>query len=373
MSRRGEISSSRILVTGGAGFIGSSFIRYLLNLDSFRGLVVNLDKLTYAGNPKSLLDVEHKVGGKRYFFERGDICDYDRVKKILEDYGIDIVVHFAAESHVDRSILGPKDFIETNVVGTFALLESVREYWKERKDVRFHHVSTDEVYGSLGDTGMFSETTPYDPRSPYSASKAASDHLVRAYSHTYELPVTISNCSNNYGPYQFPEKVIPLMILNALEGKLLPVYGDGKNVRDWLYVEDHCEAVWLILKQGMVGETYNIGGDCEKQNIEVVGRICEMLDALRPVKDNPSIQKAEGSVRQYRDLITFVSDRPGHDRRYAIDCEKIKRTLGWRQRHDFDDALNHTIRWYLDNMEWVNSVRSGEYLNWVERNYGARE
>jgi dTDP-glucose 4,6-dehydratase len=373
MSNREKISSSRVLVTGGAGFIGSSFIRYLFSMDSFGGCVVNLDKLTYAGNPKSLLDIEDNFGGKRYFFERGDICNYGRVKRILEDYDIDVIVHFAAESHVDRSILGPKDFIETNVAGTFALLESVRELWRGRKDVRFHHVSTDEVYGSLGDTGRFSETTPYDPRSPYSASKAASDHLVRAYFHTYELPVTISNCSNNYGPCQFPEKVIPLMILNAVEGKPLPVYGDGKNVRDWLYVEDHCEAVWLILNRGVVGETYNIGGDCEKQNIEVVGRICEMLDEFCPAKNNPSIQKAERSIRHYSELITFVSDRPGHDRRYAINCEKIKSELGWRRRHDFDDALELTIRWYLENMEWVDSVRSGEYLEWVEMNYESRE
>ncbi len=372
MGETGNMSSSRILVTGGAGFIGVNFIRYILEKTDFGGKVVNLDKLTYAGNLKSLLDIEGRFGGDRYVFEEGDICDFGKVMQVFERHGIDLVVHFAAESHVDRSIYGPKDFIETNVTGTFNLLEAARRSWGERKDVRFHLVSTDEVYGSLGETGFFFETTPYDPRSPYSASKAASDHLVRAYFHTYGLPVSISNCSNNYGPYQFPEKLVPLMILNAVEGKPLPVYGDGKNVRDWLYVEDHCEAVWAIINRGRAGETYNVGGECEKQNIEVVNSICEMLEELHPVKDNPLIRKPSGSVKHYRELITFVGDRPGHDRRYAINCDKIKRELGWSRKHDFEDALRSTVRWYLDNIQWVDDVRSGEYLKWVERNYGAR-
>jgi dTDP-glucose 4,6-dehydratase len=272
---------------------------------------------------------------------------------------------------VDRSIHGPADFIETNINGTFRLLEAVRGAWKDRNNVRFHHISTDEVYGSLGATGTFSETSSYDPRSPYSASKSASDHLVRAYYHTYGLPVTISNCSNNYGPYQFPEKLIPLMALNALEGKPLPVYGDGKNVRDWLYVDDHCEAVWQILTKGTVGETYNVGGECEKQNVEIVQAVCDILEELAPSVDNPALQKA-GESRRYRDLVTFVSDRPGHDRRYAINCDKIKRELGWRQAHDFQNGLRATLSWYLRNTAWISLVRSGEYQTWVERNYSTR-
>jgi len=365
-SRRVHTPSS-VLVTGGAGFIGANFIRYLLDTAGFDGRVVNLDKLTYAGNLKSLVDVQERLGGKSYFFERGDICDYERVLEIFNTHAVDTVVHFAAESHVDRSIYGPKDFIETNVNGTFTLLEAARRAWGERKDVRFHHVSTDEVYGSLAETGSFTETSPYDPHSPYSASKAASDHLARAYSHTYGLPVSISNCSNNYGPYQFPEKLIPLMLLNALEGKPLPVYGDGGNVRDWLYVEDHCEAVWKVVTEGSAGETYNIGGECEKRNTDVVGELCDVLEELSPVRENPSVK-----VDSYRELITFVADRPGHDRRYAIDCEKIKSELGWQRRHEFSDALRSTVRWYLENKEWTADVRSGEYLRWVEKNYGAR-
>jgi len=357
---------SNVLVTGGAGFIGLNFIRFLLGNPEFSGRVVNLDKLTYAGNLMSLADVEEKFGGKRYFFERGDIRDYERVRSLFEKYGIDLVVHFAAESHVDRSIYGPKDFILTNVEGTFSLLEAARKHWSGREDVRFHHVSTDEVYGSLGETGRFRETTPYDPRSPYSASKASSDHIVRAYHHTYGLPVTISNCSNNYGPYQFPEKLIPLMILNAAEGRPLPVYGDGGNVRDWLYVEDHCEALWLVIRKGRAGETYNVGGECEKKNIDVVRDICGMLEELRPIKENPSVT---ADVDSYRDLIAFVPDRPGHDRRYAIDCGKITRELGWRRRHDYPEALRRTVRWYLDNPGWVAQVRSGEYRRWVEKHY----
>jgi dTDP-glucose 4,6-dehydratase len=360
-----------MLVTGGAGFIGSNFIRHVLTRTDFRGTVVNYDKLTYAGNPESLVDIEREFGGKRYLFERGDICDHERLTDLFAKHPASIVVHFAAESHVDRSIHGPADFIETNINGTFRLLEASRNAWKGRKDVRFHHVSTDEVYGSLGATGEFFETTPYDPRSPYSASKAASDHLVRAYFHTYGLPVTISNCSNNYGPYQFPEKLIPLVILNALGGKSLPVYGDGKNVRDWLYVDDHCEAVWRILKQGAAGETYNVGGECEKQNIEVVTAICDVLEELAPAKDNPAFRGQVGITR-YRDLITHVTDRPGHDRRYAINCGKIKNELGWWQAHDFVSGLRSTIAWYLQNAAWIDGIRSGDYQKWIDRNYSAR-
>jgi len=365
-------SSANILVTGGAGFIGSNFIRYVLEKTDFHGKLINFDKLTYAGNLLNLADIDEKFGKSAYFFERGDICDFERVREVFTRYHIDIIVHFAAESHVDRSIFGPKDFIETNINGTFNLLEVARQLWNERRDVRFHHVSTDEVYGSLGDTGYFLETTPYDPRSPYSASKASSDHLVRAYYHTYNLPMTLSNCSNNYGPYQFPEKLLPLMIFNAVEGKSLPVYGDGKNVRDWLYVEDHCDAIWLILKNGKLGDTYNIGGDCEKQNIEVVNRLCEILEELYPAENNKRVTKSAVTGSHYEDLITYVKDRPGHDRRYAIDCRKIKEMLGWSRNHSFEDGLRKTITWYLDNDEWVTSVRSGDYVKWLERNYSLR-
>lgn len=367
------IRSASLLVTGGAGFIGSNFIRFLLEQPDFKGKIVNYDKLTYAGNLLNLADTEKQFGGKRYFFVRGDIGDHARVKEVFDKYTINAVVHFAAESHVDRSIFGPKDFVETNINGTFSLLEVARQLWSDRKDTRFHHISTDEVYGSLGDSGSFYETTPYDPRSPYSASKAASDHLARAYFHTYGLPVTISNCSNNYGPYHFPEKLIPLTVLNAIEGKTLPVYGDGKNVRDWLHVEDHCSAVWLILQRGRTGETYNIGGECEKQNIEVVKHICDALEELRPASGNPSLRTPNSELRTYKDLITFVNDRPGHDRRYAINCDKIKNELGWRQRYDFETGLRQTVSWFLKNTAWVNSIRSGEYLKWIEKNYVARK
>ena len=355
-------------MTGGAGFIGSNFIRYVFDKTEFSGTIVNYDKLTYAGNLLNLAEIEKKFSGGKYYFERGDIRDDAKVKEVVEKFNINIIVHFAAESHVDRSIFGPKDFVETNINGTFSLLEIARHLWKGRTDVRFHHISTDEVYGSLGETGYFFETTPYDPRSPYSASKAASDHLVRAYYHTYGLPVTISNCSNNYGSYHFPEKLIPLIILNAIEGKPLPVYGDGKNVRDWLYVEDHCEAIWLILNRGTAGETYNIGGECEKQNIEIVKKICDVLENLYPIKDNQLAKR----ISRYSDLITFVGDRPGHDRRYAINCDKIKHDLGWTQRHDFENGLNITIAWYLKNTAWVNSIRSGEYTKWIDKNYTMR-
>jgi len=352
-----QSAMSNILVTGGAGFIGTNFIRFLLEQPDFTGKIVNFDKLTYAGNLLNLDDMEQKFGGRRYFFEQGDICDHERVKEVFNRHKVSVVVHFAAESHVDRSILRPKDFVVTNINGTFNLLEVARQLWTSGKDVRFHHISTDEVYGSLGDSGSFSETTSYDPRSPYSASKAASDHLVRAYFHTYGLPVTISNCSNNYGPCHFPEKLIPLMILHAMEGKSLPVYGDGKNVRDWLHVEDHCSAIWLILGKGKVGETYNIGGECEKQNIEVVTKICDILEDLYPLKDNPAIRNRQPAFRNYHDLMTFVGDRPGHDRRYAINCDKIKKELGWKRKYDFESGLRQTVSWYLGNNAWVNAIK----------------
>ncbi len=363
----GAARTATVFVTGGAGFIGSCFIRYLVGQKDFSGRIVNYDKLTYAGNLSNLSDIDRRHGGTRYFFEQGDICDLERVRELLKKYDVSIIVHFAAESHVDRSILGPQDFIQTNINGTFTLLEACRGLWAGRQNVRFHHISTDEVYGSLGETGYFSEITPYDPRSPYSASKAASDHLVRAYFHTYGLPVTLSNCSNNYGPYQFPEKLIPLMVLNAFEGKSLPLYGDGKNVRDWLYVDDHCCAVWAIVKDGITGETYNIGGECERQNREIVDRICEVLEEVRPSKTNSALQG-----KSYRDLVTFVADRPGHDRRYAISCDKIKRELGWKQQYTFEEGLRKTISWYLGNAVWVQNIRSGEYAKWLEKNYTMR-
>jgi len=351
-----------ILVTGGAGFIGSNFIRYLFKKMDFRGTIINADKLTYAGNLENLLDINDEFGGNRYFFEKVDICDYNAVKEVFEKYSIDTVVHFAAESHVDRSIFGPREFINTNILGTFNLLEVSRGYWNKQDNVLFHHVSTDEVYGSLDKGGFFYETTPYDPHSPYSASKASSDHLVRSYFHTYGLPVTLSNCSNNYGPYQFPEKLIPLMILNIRDEKPLPVYGDGKNVRDWLFVEDHSSAIWSILNKGKPGETYNIGGENEWENIKLVNVLCEkMAVMLGKEKD------------YYKNLITFVKDRPGHDWRYAINCDKIKKELGWNQSVDFDEGLEITIHWYLDNDAWIHNVQSGEYKNWIAKNYGKRD
>lgn len=352
---------SNIMITGGAGFIGSNFIRNLFASKDFKGKLVNVDKLTYAGNPENLADIEKRLGGSRYFFEHADVCDHGKMKGIFDKYEIDTVLHFAAESHVDRSIFGPGEFIQTNIMGTFTLLEVARESWKDRQDVLFHHVSTDEVYGSLGETGYFLENTPYDPRSPYSASKASSDHLVMAYHHTYGLPVTLSNCSNNYGPYQFPEKLIPLMILNMKEEKPLPVYGDGKNIRDWLYVDDHNSAVWMIMNRGKAGETYNIGGENEWENIKLINVLCERT-AARMGKDR----------EYYKKLLTYVKDRPGHDRRYAINCDKLKKELGWRQSVDFDEGLDRTVGWYLDNTEWIARVRSGEYLKWIEKNYEAR-
>ncbi|GAB6164132.1 dTDP-glucose 4,6-dehydratase [Thermostilla marina] len=340
-----------ILVTGGAGFIGSNFVRQWLQEEPDR--IVNLDKLTYAGNLDSLADVFHDP---RHVFVEGDICDQALVAKLLAEYRPWAIVNFAAESHVDRSIDGPEAFVQTNVVGTFRLLQAAREYWNalddaEKSRFRFQHVSTDEVYGSLGPEGYFTETTPYAPNSPYSASKASADHFVRAYHHTYGLPTLITNCSNNYGPYQFPEKLIPLMILNAVEGKPLPVYGDGKNVRDWLYVEDHCRALRTVLRCGKPGEAYNIGGNCEMQNIEVVKTICKLVDRLKPgLPHSP----CEG-------LITFVTDRPGHDRRYAIDASKIKAELGWEPQENFESGMERTVRWYLEHTEWVERVTSGKY------------
>ena len=371
-----------ILVTGGAGFIGSNFIHYLFGKSTsgeaafedaqFTGRVVNLDALTYAGNGESLDDIDAEFGTgasgeRRYFFEKADICDRAAVERIFREYDIDTVVHFAAESHVDRSIVGPEAFIRTNVLGTHTLLDVARAYWgisldNQRDDVLFHHISTDEVYGSLGETGYFTETTSYDPRSPYSASKAASDHIVMAYHHTYGLPVTLSNCTNNYGPFQFPEKLIPLMILNMQRGTSLPVYGAGTNIRDWIYVEDHNRAVWLILKDGKTGEKYNIGGENEWQNIA-------LLDKLIEAAAN-GLGKSADDIRK---TITHVKDRPGHDLRYAIDCTKIKRELGWERKMTFEHGLALTVRWNLTHPDWIRRILSGEYMQWVEKNYGDRD
>ncbi len=332
-----------ILVTGGAGFIGSNFIRYLFEKTDFNGIIVNVDKLTYAGDKENLSDIEKKYGQKRYFFKKKDICNIDELKEIFKSHSIDTVVHFAAESHVDRSITGPSDFIQTNIIGTFNLLEIVREMWTQGEENLFHHISTDEVFGSLGKEGYFVESTPYDPKSPYSASKASSDHLVRAYANTYKLPITLSNCSNNYGPFQYPEKLIPLIINRAITGRNLPVYGDGANIRDWLYVMDHCSAIWKIISDGKTGETYNIGGDSEKKNIEVVREICNLLDKIYPAKTNSNVS----GIESYSELIKFVKDRPGHDKRYAINCEKIKKELKWEPSVSFDLGLKSTIKWYL--------------------------
>lgn len=343
-----------LLVTGGAGFIGSAFIRRLFRDPSFAGVVVNLDLLTYAGNPENL---KGAVDPARYTLVRGDIGDQDLVSSLCERHGIDTIINFAAESHVDRSILGPGVFVQTNIVGTHALLEVVRK----RPGIHFHHVSTDEVYGSLGETGLFTEQTPYDPSSPYSASKAASDHLVRAYQRTYGISTTLSNCSNNYGPYHFPEKLIPLMILNLFEGKELPIYGDGLNVRDWLYVDDHAEALWVILTGGGVGQTYNVGGNNEWTNIAIVRRLIELVADLKGC----SRAELEAQIR-------YVKDRPGHDRRYAIDSTKLKTELGWSPKHDLDRGLAETVRWYANNAAWVAGVRSGAYREWIDANYAAR-
>ncbi len=345
-----------MLVTGGCGFIGSNFIHYLLNDSDFQGRIINVDSLTYAGNPENLLEVP-KTHGDRYVFVKADICDGTVMNRLFDEYRVDSVCHFAAESHVDRSIVGPGAFIQTNIVGTFNLLEAARAHPSELE--LFHHISTDEVFGSLGPQGLFTETTPYQPNSPYSASKASSDHLVRAYHETYGLPVTISNCSNNYGPYQFPEKLIPLVILNAMEDKPLPVYGDGLNVRDWLYVRDHCTAVWAIMKEGKRGGTYNIGGNHEMKNIDIVEMLCDLIDALPAMKGKPS----------RRSLITFVKDRLGHDRRYAIDAGKIQSELGWTPHESFQSGIEKTLSWYLDNPSWVDRVRSGAYKDWIREHY----
>lgn len=352
-----------ILITGGAGFIGSNFVLQWIKHE--HSPVINLDKLTYAGNIKNLAGLE---GNPRHIFFKGDINDRALVGRLFNDYRPWAIINFAAESHVDRSIHGPKDFIQTNVNGTFQLLEESRAFWekladKEKSAFRFLHISTDEVYGSLSPNDPpFTETTSYAPNSPYSASKAASDHLVRAYHHTYGLPTLTSNCSNNYGPYQFPEKLIPLMILNALTGKSLPVYGDGLNIRDWLYVEDHCAALRTILTRGRPGEVYNIGGRNEKTNLDVVCTVCAILDELRPIP---------GATR-YASLITFIKDRPGHDRRYAIDARKIEQELGWKPTESFETGIRKTVQWYLDNMNWVESIASGDYQKWLDTNYNNR-
>jgi dTDP-glucose 4,6-dehydratase len=351
---------SSLLLTGGAGFIGSNFVRSWFEAGG--GALVNLDKLTYAGNPRNL---EGLPAGAQHTFVHGDIADRDLVARLLEEHDVSAIVNFAAESHVDRSIHGPEDFIQTNIVGTFRLLECARAYWSglpvtRKQSFRFLHVSTDEVYGSLGPTDApFTELNRYEPNSPYSASKAASDHLVRAYHHTYGLPVVTTNCSNNYGPYHFPEKLIPLCIHNALAGKPLPIYGDGQQVRDWLYVTDHCSAIRRVLEAGRVGEVYNVGGWNEKPNLEVVRTLCAVLDRESPRADGKS----------YAEQITFVKDRPGHDRRYAIDARKLERDLGWRPAETFETGIVKTVRWYLANAEWVRQVTSGEYRNWVATQY----
>ena len=342
----------KILVTGGAGFIGSAVIRHIIkNTDNH---VLNVDKLTYAGNLESLIEVENSP---RYSFKQIDICDADAIDRAFNEFQPELIMHLAAESHVDRSIDGPAEFINTNIVGTYTLLEAARKYWQELDDdkqtaFRFHHISTDEVYGDLeGTTDLFTETTPYAPSSPYSASKASSDHLVRAWHRTYGLPIIVTNCSNNYGPYHFPEKLIPLVILNAIDGKQLPIYGKGEQIRDWLYVEDHARALYKVVTEGTIGETYNIGGQNEKQNIEVVKTICQILDELKPQLNG----------QPYESLITFVKDRPGHDLRYAIDSTKIKNDLGWMPQETFDSGICKTVEWYLNNLEWCHRVQDGSY------------
>ena len=339
-------------VTGGCGFIGANFIQYLLNKTKPNS-VVNLDKLTYAGNQKNLVDFEQDP---RYIFVHGDICDAELVSKLFTEYQPNYIVNFAAESHVDRSIDGPAEFIQTNIVGTSVLLQEALKYYSTLKGggserFRFHHVSTDEVFGSLSESGFFTEETPYDPSSPYSASKASSDHLIRAWHRTFDLPVLISNCSNNYGPYQFPEKLIPLMILNCLEEKPLPVYGTGENIRDWLYVEDHCDAIYTILQKGTIGETYNVGGNNEIKNIQIVEEICDVLNDIHPA----------GSGKSYHELITFVKDRPGHDFRYAIDASKLKKEIGWEPKESFNTGIQKTIEWYLKNEEWWKTIQENTY------------
>jgi dTDP-glucose 4,6-dehydratase len=364
-----------VLVTGGAGFIGANFVQYLLKVEP-EVQIVNLDALTYAG---SLENLKNLPDPSRHTFVQGDICDVELVNRLIPEHQIDTIVHFAAETHVDRSILGPAPFIQTNVVGTFTLLESARQAWgdvlsvskgPERSGKRFHHVSSDEVFGSLSPTDpAFREVTPYDPRSPYSAAKASSDHLARAYFHTYGLPVTVTNCSNNYGPYQFPEKLIPLVILNALQGKPLPVYGDGKQIRDWLYVEDHCDAIYRVLLDGAPGETYNVGGGNQPYNLDLVNEICAILDELRPF----DLAQDKPASTSYATLITHVTDRPGHDRRYAMDISKIKAELGWQPRHDIESGLRETVEWYLANLDWVAKIsEENDFQAWMDKNYAKR-
>jgi dTDP-glucose 4,6-dehydratase len=363
---------SNILVTGGAGFIGCNFIRFLFSDQYFSGKIINVDSLTYAGNIENLTEIEGKFGknsnNPRYFFERANVGDYNSILNILRQYNIDAIVNFAAETHVDRSISGPGDFITTNILGTYTLLEAVKAFWMTdkhnhiRDDVIFHHVSTDEVYGALGNTGSFSETTAYAPHSPYSASKASSDHLVAAYYHTYGIPVTISNCGNNYGPYQFPEKFVPLMIINIIDDKPLPIYGNGKNVRDWIYVTDHNDAIWEILHHGKPGEKYNIGGENEFTNIELLEKIINII-SNKFGYDSLKIKKK----------IAYIKDRPGHDFRYSINCSKIKKELNWNHTTSIDDGLKRTIEWYIANDTWIKNIKNGEYKNWLEKNYTQRE
>jgi dTDP-glucose 4,6-dehydratase len=361
----------KILITGGAGFIGSAVIRNIIQHTD--DSVVNLDKLTYAGNLESLVEVSDS---DRYAFEQVDICNATELTRVFEQHKPDAVMHLAAESHVDRSIDGPAEFIQTNIVGTYTLLEAARAYWNKlaepkKTNFRFHHISTDEVYGDLeGPDDLFTEETPYAPSSPYSASKASSDHLVRAWLRTYDFPTLITNCSNNYGPYHFPEKLVPLIILNALEGKDLPIYGKGNQIRDWLYVEDHARALYKVVTDGEVGETYNIGGHNEKQNIEVVHTICELLEELVPKNPN---SRESGSKQGFKGLITYVQDRPGHDIRYAIDAQKIERKLGWAPVETFESGIRKTVKWYLANTEWTSHVQSGAYQQWVEKNYDQRD
>ena len=355
----------RILVSGGAGFIGSNFVRYVL--ENFQDTyMVNLDLLTYAGSLENLRDLPNE---RNYHFIEGDILDENLVQGILREHEIDSIVHFAAESHVDRSILGPSAFVQTNILGTFSLLEAARKVWLEEKklgdgDVRFHHISTDEVYGTLAlDDPAFEETTAYAPNSPYAASKASSDHLVRSYAHTYGMPTTLTNCTNNYGPFQFPEKLIPLMILNALNGKDLPIYGDGQQIRDWLYVEDHCEAIWQVLQNGQSGESYCVGGNNQPANLEIVDTLCEILDELEP----------NASGKNYASQKTFVTDRPGHDRRYAMKIDKINQELGWEPKYNLKDGLLKTIRWYLAQEDWIKAIsKKKEYQSWLDKNYTER-
>ncbi|PKQ80436.1 dTDP-glucose 4,6-dehydratase [Aeromonas sobria] len=372
----------KILVTGGAGFIGSAVVRHIIS--DTQDSVINLDKLTYAGNLESLANVSTS---DRYAFEQVDICNRGELDRVFALHQPDAVMHLAAESHVDRSITGPADFIETNIVGTYMLLEAARAYWNGLPDprkaaFRFHHISTDEVYGDLPHPDevaagealpLFTETTPYAPSSPYSASKASSDHLVRAWRRTYGLPTIVTNCSNNYGPYHFPEKLIPLVILNALDGKPLPVYGKGDQIRDWLYVEDHARALYKVVTTGLVGETYNIGGHNEKQNLDVVHTVCDLLDEMVPLSPSPLGGEGRGEGRSYRDQITYVADRPGHDRRYAIDASKMSSELDWQPEETFESGIRKTVQWYLDNQQWVSNVKSGTYQSWIEQHYSSIE